>query len=69
VDHPGLRARFDRCDRDGNGKIDEKEFGDMLDGLGLGYSPSQIHVTFEAIDVNRSGLIDFEEFVGWWTHH
>jgi len=69
VDHPGLKARFQRSDRDGNGRIDEKEFGEMLDALGLGYSPAQVRAAFEAIDVNRSGSIDYDEFVRWWTHH
>ncbi len=69
VDNPGLRARFNRCDRDGNGQIDEHEFGEMLDSLGLGYSPAQVHAAFVAIDVNNSGHIDFDEFASWWTHH
>ncbi|HVJ14458.1 MAG TPA: EF-hand domain-containing protein [Polyangiaceae bacterium] len=69
MDNPGLRARFDRCDHDGNGKIDEKEFGEMLDGLGLGYSPAQVRAAFEGVDVNGSGLIDYDEFARWWTHH
>ena len=69
VDNPRLRARFDRSDHDGNGKIDEKEFGEMLDGLGLGYSPAQVHAAFVAIDANESGLIDYDEFARWWTQH
>jgi calmodulin len=69
VTNSGLRARFDRCDRDGNGQIDEREFGEMLDALGLGYSPEQVHAAFESIDANQSGLVDFEEFARWWTHH
>lgn len=68
MDNPRLRDRFDRCDRDGNGQIDEAEFGQMLDALGLGYSPAQVRAAFESIDVNRSGLIDYEEFTRWWTH-
>ena len=67
MENSALRARFQTCDRDGNGHIDVSEFGRLLNGLGLGYSDAQIAAAFEAIDVNKSGLIDFDEFVGWWT--
>ncbi len=63
-----LRARFERCDRDGDGQIDEREFGLMLNGLGVGYSDAQIHAAFESIDTNKSGHIDFDEFCAWWQH-
>ncbi|HKY38107.1 MAG TPA: EF-hand domain-containing protein [Polyangiaceae bacterium] len=61
-----LRDRFDRFDRDGNGKIDEVELTRLLDALGVGFSAAQVRATFEGIDQNRSGLIDFEEFRSWW---
>ena len=61
-----LRDRFDRFDRDSNGKIDEVELTRLLDALGVGFSDSQVRATFESIDQNRSGLIDFEEFRSWW---
>jgi calmodulin len=61
-----LRQRFDRFDGDGNGKIDEAELTRLLDALGVGFSASQVRATFESIDENRSGLIDFEEFRSWW---
>jgi Ca2+-binding EF-hand superfamily protein len=62
-----LRDRFERVDSDGNGKIDQTEFGSLLDALGVGFSDAQIRAAFEAIDHNRSGLIDLEEFRAWWT--
>jgi Ca2+-binding EF-hand superfamily protein len=61
-----LRDRFDRFDRDGNGKIDEVELTRLLDTLGVGFSAAQVRATFEAIDQNHSGFIDFEEFRSWW---
>lgn len=61
-----LRDRFDRFDRDENGKIDEAELSRLLDALGVGFSASQVRAAFESIDQNRNGLIDFEEFRSWW---
>jgi Ca2+-binding EF-hand superfamily protein len=68
VENSALRARFQTTDRDGDGHIDVSEFGRMLAGLGLGYSDAQVAAAFEAIDANRSGRIDFDEFCRWWTH-
>lgn len=63
-----LRKRFDGVDGDGNGKIDQAELGGLLDALGVGFSESQLKATFESIDRNGSGLIDFEEFRAWWQN-
>jgi calmodulin len=68
VENSALRARFDSYDKDGNGQIDVTEFGRLLLALGVGYSDAQISAAFESIDVNRSGVIDYEEFCRWWTH-
>jgi Ca2+-binding EF-hand superfamily protein len=62
-----LRDRFERVDRDGNGKIDQAELGWLLDALGVGYSEAQVRAAFEAIDQDGTGLIDLEEFRAWWT--
>ena len=69
MDTPKLSARFERVDRDGNGKIDVSEFGQMLDELGLGYSDAQVRAAFESVDVNGSGLVDYDEFSRWWSNH
>jgi Ca2+-binding EF-hand superfamily protein len=62
-----LRDRFDRVDADENGVIDQPEFAQLLDQLGVGYSDAQVHAAFTSIDVNGSGRIDLEEFRAWWT--
>ena len=67
MENSALRARFQTTDRDGDGHVDVSEFGRLLDGLGLGYSDAQVAAAFESIDLNRSGLIDFDEFCRWWT--
>jgi Ca2+-binding EF-hand superfamily protein len=66
VSQDPLRDRFDRFDRDGNGKIDQLELSRLLDALGVGFSEAQVRATFQAIDTNQSGQIDFDEFRGWW---
>lgn len=62
-----LRDRFERVDRDGNGKIDQTELGSLLDALGVGFTDVQVRATFEAIDRDGSGQIELEEFRAWWT--
>jgi Ca2+-binding EF-hand superfamily protein len=62
-----LKDRFEGVDDDGNGAIDEAEFGRLLDALGAGYSDAQVHAAFTGIDRDSSGTIDLEEFRKWWT--
>jgi len=64
-----LKDRFDGVDSDGNGAIDEAEFGRLLDALGAGYSGAQVHAAFTDIDRDGSGSIELEEFRKWWTAH
>jgi len=62
-----LREAFDYNDRDSDGKIQLDEFSSMLDELEAETSKSDIEIGFKDIDTNDDGLIDFEEFVAWWT--
>jgi Ca2+-binding EF-hand superfamily protein len=62
-----LRDRFDGVDGDQDGRIDQEEFGRLLDKLGLGYEDAQVRAAFTSIDVNGSGQIELEEFRAWWT--
>ena len=62
-----LREAFDYNDRDGDGRIQVDEFSDMLDELEAEMSEKEIEIGFKDIDTNDDGLIDFEEFVAWWT--
>ncbi|HEX2876423.1 MAG TPA: EF-hand domain-containing protein [Polyangiaceae bacterium] len=64
-----LRDRFEGVDRDGNGMIEEAEFGKLLQALGLGYTESQISAAFTDIDRDSNGKIDLAEFRAWWTDH
>ena len=62
-----LRDRFEGVDGDGNGTIEEAEFGRLLDALGVGYSDAQIRAAFTDIDHDANGKIELEEFRAWWT--
>ena len=62
-----LRDRFAGVDRDGNDRIDEAEFSQLLDKLGVGYSDAQVHAAFTDIDRDANGMIELEEFRAWWT--
>jgi len=55
-----LREAFDYNDRDGDGRIQLDEFSSMLDEL-------EAEMTDRDIDTNDDGLVDFQEFVAWWT--
>jgi calmodulin/calcium-binding protein CML/plastin-2 len=62
-----LREAFDYNDRDGDGRIQLDEFSAMLDELEAGMTDTDIEIGFKDIDTNDDGLIDFQEFVAWWS--
>lgn len=61
-----LREAFDRYDADGNGFIDEREFGALISELGGGLSEAELLTAFQAIDISGNGRIEFGEFRAWW---
>ncbi|HWP04308.1 MAG TPA: EF-hand domain-containing protein [Polyangiaceae bacterium] len=67
MENQALRARFEAVDQDRNGKIDPREFAQLLDTLGVGFTREQSVTAFTAIDVNGNGAIEFSEFAAWWT--
>ena len=62
-----LRETFEYNDRDGDGRIELDEFVEMLYELESDISDREAKIGFADIDTNDDGLIDFEEFVTWWT--
>jgi Ca2+-binding EF-hand superfamily protein len=62
-----LREAFDYNDRDNDGRIQLDEFAAMLDELEADMSANEVEIGFKDIDTNDDGLIDFAEFVAWWT--
>jgi Ca2+-binding EF-hand superfamily protein len=62
-----LREAFDYNDRDGDGRIQLVEFSAMLDELEAEMTDTDVEIGFKDIDTNDDGLIDFQEFVAWWS--
>ena len=62
-----LREAFDYNDRDNDGRIQLDEFSAMLDELEADMTASDVEIGFKDIDTNDDGLIDFDEFVAWWS--
>ena len=62
-----LKESFDYNDGNGDGKISLDEFKSMLDELDAYVDDREARVGFTAIDTDRDGAIDFDEFVAWWS--
>ncbi|PIP79956.1 MAG: calcium sensor EFh [Deltaproteobacteria bacterium CG17_big_fil_post_rev_8_21_14_2_50_51_6] len=61
-----IRDNFDFFDRDGNGRIDEKEFAELILAIEPHAKIAEIEKGFIEIDADQDGSIDFNEFVSWW---
>lgn len=57
---------FKRFDIDGNGLIDEQEFGNMLEALGWDSPVEMRSLEFAAIDSDADGFVRLQEFADWW---
>ena len=67
--HKVLLELFEHFDRNGDGRIDEDEFGQILDKLGSESSPEVRSLEFAAMDANADGEVEFKEFADWWFDH
>ena len=57
-----LRGWFSKFDRDGNGKVDKKEFSQALVEVGLSVTSKELEVLLSRFDEDGSGAIDYNEF-------
>ena len=61
-----LMGVFERFDKDKSGSIDRGEFGEFMAALGKTMTAAELDAGFAQIDVDGSGVIEFDEFVDWW---
>ncbi|CAL9228225.1 unnamed protein product [Arabidopsis halleri] len=62
-----IREIFDLFDIDGSGSIDASELNVAMRSLGFEMNNEQINELMAEVDKNKSGAIDFEEFVHMMT--
>ena len=58
-----FREAFQAFDKDGNGSISTKELGTVMRSLGQNLSEAEIKQMIEIVDEDKSGTIDFKEFL------
>ena len=62
-----LRDNFNHFDRNDDGRIDRAEFMELMKALDAFESEQDADLGFEAIDVDGSGLVEFDEFSRWFA--
>ena len=62
-----LREDFDYFDRNDDGRMDLEEFTRFLTAVGADMSELECGLGFREVDTDRDGVIEFEEFLDWWT--
>ena len=58
-----LNAAFRMFDRNSDGKISPEELHRFMNEIGETVSPEEIQDMIKEADLNRDGIIDFDEFV------
>ncbi|XP_030463276.1 calmodulin-like protein 3 [Syzygium oleosum] len=62
MDAAELRRVFQMFDRNGDGRITQKELSDSLENLGIYIPDKELAEMIEKIDVNGDGCVDIDEF-------
>ena len=57
---------FKSIDRDKNGYLDKDELYIMMSNLGGNITRSEFDSTYNSVDVNNDGKVDYKEFVKYW---
>ena len=58
-----VSALFKKYDLNKNGKLNVREFGKILEAVGI--SGVDVHTLFKCVDTDRDGGIDMNELLGW----
>ena len=59
-----FKEAFQIFDKDGDGLITTKELGTVMRSLGQNLSEDELKAMIEEVDTDKSGTIDFQEFLG-----
>lgn len=62
-----IRAAFARYDEDASGSIDACELRRLVEDLGGAMTDRSLSAALRVLDNDRSGTIELQEFVNWWT--
>ena len=62
------KEAFRSLDRDGNGSISIQELGTLLSSLGQAPTPAELEQIILEVDTDKSGNIEFEEFLVMMVH-
>lgn len=57
-----------RYDANGDGKIDSSELRSLCSDAGKNLTEEETKAALNAIDENENGVIEFNEFVGFWVN-
>ena len=60
-----LRDTFNAFDRDGNAEMGYNEFIEAWKFLGRSGGQAEIKKSFDSVDIDGSGLVEFSEFAFW----
>ena len=63
-----LRENYDHFDRDGDGKLERNEFGELMTALDAVEPGGDPAFGFGEIDTDDSGVIEFDEFAAWFRN-
>jgi Ca2+-binding EF-hand superfamily protein len=62
----GVRALFEKYDKDRSGSISALELGHLLADLGERLKTEELKAILDTLDVDSNGQIAFGEFLTWW---
>ena len=66
-DEAAVAEAFREADVDGNGTLTVEELAGLAKTLGSEMEEGELRAALNTLDVDNSGDIDYEEFVGWWA--
>ena len=62
-----IKGHFDYFDEDNSGRLNLNEFRQLFKVIAPDSKRSEADAGFAAIDTDKSGEIEFDEFLDWWN--